>query len=60
MSRRAATTTTDSSPHDVMGNPANFFNELDALNVPQFMREQAFMREFADDQAQDDVYDYFL
>ena len=57
MSRRA--TTADSSPHG-MGNPAHFVNELDALNVPKFMREQAFMREFADNQAQDDVYDYFL
>ena len=50
----------DGEAHDVSGKPAHFVNELSSLKVPKFMLKHAFMREFADDQAQDDVYDYFI
>ena len=49
-----------SDNHEVAGNPAHFVTELKKLKVPKFMLKHAFMREFADDQAQDDVYDYFI
>ena len=43
------------------GNPAQFVDQLASLStVPQFMRKQALLREFVDDQTDDDLYNYFL
>ena len=45
---------------DDSGAPAHFMSRLSSLKLPKFMLKHAFMSEFADDQAQDDIYDFFI
>ena len=42
------------------GAPAHFMSALSLLDLPKFFLRHAFMSEFANEQAQDDVYDFFI
>ena len=44
---------------DDNGAPAHFMSGLSVMKLPKFMLRHAFMSEFANDQAQDDIYDFF-